>query len=71
MMFLFSGSLSDSLFIDPESGRINVTQNISEAGHFYVTAATVIEEVLYDDRTRVRETFHLLTVEVAAWIILI
>lgn len=48
-----------------------MTQNISEAGHFYVTAVTVIEEVLYDDRTRVRETFHLLTVEVAAWIILI
>ncbi|XP_021934574.1 cadherin EGF LAG seven-pass G-type receptor 2-like isoform X4 [Zootermopsis nevadensis] len=47
------GSLSDSLFIDPENGRINVTQNISEAGHFYVTAVTVIEEVLYDDRTRV------------------
>jgi hypothetical protein len=49
----FSGPLSNNLFIDPDNGRINVTENISEGDHFCVTAVADIEGDNYTETARV------------------
>lgn len=45
--------MSDSLFIDHETGKINVTKIIKNGGHFYVTVDADIEGDTYTERTRV------------------
>jgi hypothetical protein len=53
MAFPFSGPLSDSLSIDHESGKINVTKNIKDGGHFYVAVDADIEGDTYTETARV------------------
>ncbi|XP_033610358.1 uncharacterized protein LOC111871971 isoform X2 [Cryptotermes secundus] len=48
-----TGPLSDSLFIEHETGKVNVTKNIKDGGHFIVRVDANIEGDTYTETARV------------------